>query len=154
MVRSACFKWWAVLGSNQWPLPCETGVRGLRINGMRVQIPIATGTCCHVISLDITQCHDLTVPKLSQRPLLRGGADQIMTPGEVSEWPLSGIQAGLFDRASVWKSHARRDQRIKSLPDAPWHTTQHQTARVLGGGTMCDLVALWGSRCATTVPRK
>jgi len=27
--------WWAVLGSNQWPLPCETGVGCLRINDMR-----------------------------------------------------------------------------------------------------------------------
>jgi hypothetical protein len=46
--------WWAVLGSNQWPLPCETEVRGFRINDMRVQIPIATGTWYHVMSFDIT----------------------------------------------------------------------------------------------------
>jgi hypothetical protein len=71
---SSCSKWWAVLGSNQWPLPCETGVRGLRINDMRAQIPIATGTWYHVMSLDITQRHDLTVPKLSQRPLSRRAA--------------------------------------------------------------------------------
>ena len=59
-------QWWAVLGSNQWPLPCETGVRGLRINDMRGGFPIATGTWYHVMSFDITQCHELSVPKLSQ----------------------------------------------------------------------------------------
>jgi hypothetical protein len=32
---------------------------------MRAETPIATGTWYHVMSLDITQCHDLTVPKLS-----------------------------------------------------------------------------------------
>src|SRR6516165_4828743 len=60
-------EWWAVLGSNQWPLPCETGVGCLRINDIGAVWPIATRTCCHLISLDITQCHDRTVPKLSQR---------------------------------------------------------------------------------------
>jgi hypothetical protein len=59
--------WWAVLGSNQWPLPCETGVRGLRINHMRAELPIATSTWYHVMSRDITQCHDPSVPELSQR---------------------------------------------------------------------------------------
>ena len=38
---------------------------------MRVELQIATGTCYHVMSRDITQCHDRTVPKLSQRPLSR-----------------------------------------------------------------------------------
>src|SRR6516162_1049547 len=56
-------------GSNQWPLPCETGVGCLRINDMRAGSPIASRTCCHLISLDITQCHDRTVPKLSQRAI-------------------------------------------------------------------------------------
>src|SRR5262249_14282223 len=69
MCLSSCSEWWAVLGSNQWPLPCETEVGCLRINDMRAVPPIATGTCCHLISLDITQCHDRTVPKLSQTPL-------------------------------------------------------------------------------------
>jgi hypothetical protein len=36
--------WWAVLGSNQWPLPCETGAGCLQINDMRAVSPIATGT--------------------------------------------------------------------------------------------------------------
>jgi len=36
--------WWAVLGLNQWPLPCETGVWGLGINNMRARTPVATGT--------------------------------------------------------------------------------------------------------------
>src|SRR5882762_1759051 len=58
--------WWAVLGSNQWPLPCETEVGCLRINVMRAVSPIATRTSYHVMSFDITQCHDPTVPKLSQ----------------------------------------------------------------------------------------
>ena len=58
--------WWAVLGSNQWPLPCETEVGCLQINDMRVEFPIATGTWYHVMSLDITQCHERSVPKLSQ----------------------------------------------------------------------------------------
>jgi hypothetical protein len=51
---------------NQWPLPCETGVRGLRINDMRAETPIATGTWYHVMSFDITQHHELSVPELSQ----------------------------------------------------------------------------------------
>ena len=46
--------WWAVLGSNQWPLPCETGVWGLRINHMRVLMPIAIGTWYHVMSHNVT----------------------------------------------------------------------------------------------------
>src|SRR5882762_10610145 len=58
--------WWAVLGSNQWPLPCETEVGCLRINDMRAVSPIATRTCYHVMSFDITLCHARTVPKLSQ----------------------------------------------------------------------------------------
>jgi len=62
-------EWWAVLGSNQWPLPCETGDWGLRINDMRGQGPSATVTWHHAVSRDITQRHDLTVPKLSQLPL-------------------------------------------------------------------------------------
>ena len=66
--------WWAVLGSNQWPLPCETRGMGLRINDMRADSPIATGICYHVVSRDITQCHDPTVPKLSQRQLSRPAA--------------------------------------------------------------------------------
>ena len=66
MALSSCSEWWAVLGSNQWPLPCETGVGGLRINDMRVVSPIATRACYHVMSLDITPCHERTVPKLSQ----------------------------------------------------------------------------------------
>jgi hypothetical protein len=41
---SYCSEWWAVLGSNQWPLPCETGVGCLRINDMRAGSPVATGT--------------------------------------------------------------------------------------------------------------
>ena len=65
-VRSRCSEWWAVLGSNQWPLPCETGVGCLRINDMRVEFPIATGTWYQVMSLDIKQCHERSVPKLSQ----------------------------------------------------------------------------------------
>jgi hypothetical protein len=59
--------WWAVLGSNQWPLPCETEVGCLQINDMRGELLIATRTCCHLVSLGITQCHDPVVPKLSQR---------------------------------------------------------------------------------------
>src|SRR5215471_8662375 len=65
------FEWWAVLGSNQWPLPCETEVGCLRIKDMRVGPPTATRTWCHLISLDITQCHGRTVPKLSQRSFSR-----------------------------------------------------------------------------------
>src|SRR5262249_42777712 len=63
---SYCSDWWAVLGSNQWPLPCETEVGCLQINDMRAGPPIATRTYCHLISLDITQCHGRAVPKLSQ----------------------------------------------------------------------------------------
>src|SRR5258708_39268155 len=68
MALSSCSEWWAVLGSNQWPLPCETEVGCLRINDMRAVSPIATRTWYHVMSFDITQCHERTVPKLSQRP--------------------------------------------------------------------------------------
>jgi len=71
MCLSSCSEWWAVLGSNQWPLPCETEVGCLWINDMRAVPPIATRTCCHLISLDITQCHSRTVPKLSQRSFCR-----------------------------------------------------------------------------------
>jgi hypothetical protein len=39
-----------------------------RINDMRAGFPVATGTYYHVMSLDITQCHDPIVPKLSQCP--------------------------------------------------------------------------------------
>jgi hypothetical protein len=39
----------------------------LRINHMRAMMPIATGTWYHVMSFDITQCHDRSVPKMSQR---------------------------------------------------------------------------------------
>ena len=66
--RSACSEWWAVLGSNQWPLPCETGGRGLRIKDMRARTPFATGTWYHLMSFDITQCHFRSVPELSQSP--------------------------------------------------------------------------------------
>src|SRR5205807_6000069 len=62
-------RWWAVLGSNQWPLPCETEVGCLQINDMRVGFPIATGSWYHVMSRDITRRHELTVPELSQSPL-------------------------------------------------------------------------------------
>jgi hypothetical protein len=47
-------------GSDQWR------VRGLRINDMRAQFPIATGIWYHVMSFDITQCHERSVPELSQ----------------------------------------------------------------------------------------
>jgi hypothetical protein len=46
-------------------LPCETGVGCLQINDMRDASPVATGTRYHVMSFDITQCHDRGVPKLS-----------------------------------------------------------------------------------------
>src|SRR5215470_2351776 len=55
-------------------LPCETEVGCLRINDMRGVFPIATRTCCHLISLDITQCHERTVPKLSQNAISRDHA--------------------------------------------------------------------------------
>jgi hypothetical protein len=67
-------EWWAVLGSNQWPLPCETEVGCLRINDMRLATPVATSTWYHVMSFDITQCHECAVPKLSQRSLGSAGA--------------------------------------------------------------------------------
>ena len=41
---SSCSERWAVLGSNQWPLPCETEVWDLQINDMRVVPAIATRT--------------------------------------------------------------------------------------------------------------
>ena len=81
-------KWWAVLGSNQWPLPCETGVWGLRINDMRVHFPIATGTWCHVMSFDITQCHDLTVPKLSPHHYHDGRQLRLGTDSRHSRTPV------------------------------------------------------------------
>jgi len=69
IIRNTCSYWWAVLGSNQWPLPYETEVGCLRINDMRVQFPIATSTWYHAMSLDITECHERSVPKLSQRAI-------------------------------------------------------------------------------------
>jgi hypothetical protein len=41
---------------------------------MRVEFPIATRTCYHVMSLDISQCHERTVPKLSQVDSSRSSA--------------------------------------------------------------------------------
>ena len=79
-----CSTWWAVLGSNPWPLPCETEVGCLRINDMRAVPPIATSTCCHLISLDIKRCHDRTVPKLSQT---RDRHGLLMTRGGRSAHP-------------------------------------------------------------------
>jgi hypothetical protein len=67
-------EWWAVLGSNQWPMPCETGVRGSRIKDMRAASPVATNTWYHGMSFDITHGHARTVPKLSQQPLTRQDA--------------------------------------------------------------------------------
>jgi hypothetical protein len=37
------------------------------VGGTGIEPVAPTGTWYHVMSLDITQCHDLTVPKLSQR---------------------------------------------------------------------------------------
>ncbi len=72
-------EWWAVLGSNQWPLPCETEVGSLRINDMRAGFPIATGTCYHVVSLGITQRHERSVPELSQWPEKPRSLTQVLT---------------------------------------------------------------------------
>jgi hypothetical protein len=44
----------------------ETEVGCLRINDMRAVPSSATRACCHLVSLDITQCNDRTVPRLSQ----------------------------------------------------------------------------------------
>jgi hypothetical protein len=85
-VRSRCSGWWAVLGSNQWPLPCETGSKGLQINHMRAELPIATSTWYHVMSRDITQCHDPTVPELSQR--VTGPAIEARTGAPPATLPL------------------------------------------------------------------
>src|ERR1700728_2737408 len=101
---SCCSKWWAVLGSNQWPLPCETGVRGLRINDMRAETPIATGTWYHVMSLDITQCHDLTVPKLSQRPLSRRAAHD--PAADLCDRPLPGSQLAVLKACTVSRDNS------------------------------------------------
>src|SRR5262249_30907229 len=58
----------------------------LRINDMRGGDPVATRTCCHLISLDITQCNDRSVPKLSQndeveRPRATGAAGPSYSAG-------------------------------------------------------------------------
>ncbi len=44
---------------------------------MRALPPSATRTCCHLISLDITQCHDRTVPKLSQHASSTSGLPSV-----------------------------------------------------------------------------
>jgi len=64
-------------GTGLEPVTSETEVGSLQINDMRAVPSIATTTCCHLISLDITQCHDRTVPKLSQRRLLTPEIDDI-----------------------------------------------------------------------------
>jgi hypothetical protein len=52
----------AFLPWNLWPW-----VRGYLKYVFHKKHPFAVyGTCCHLISLDITQCPELTVPKLSQ----------------------------------------------------------------------------------------
>jgi hypothetical protein len=101
---SSCSEWWAVLGSNQWPLPCETGVGGLRINDMRAMSPIATGTWYHVMSFDVTRRHDRAVPKLSRDPRRGRQATSFapifcrdlwakrVSPNEIDGWPDSPCQ--------------------------------------------------------------
>ena len=74
--RSLCSNWWVVLGSNQWPLPCETEGRGLRIKDMRGQTPFATGVWYHLMSFDITQCHFRSVPELPQSPRIFRGSNR------------------------------------------------------------------------------
>jgi hypothetical protein len=86
------FEWWAVLGSNQWPLPCETEVGCLRINDMRATFAMATSTCCHSTPPYITRRHDRTVPKLSQP--LRAGRRLVSRVGSPPRVP-SEVVGGL-----------------------------------------------------------
>ena len=83
---------------------------------LRAEAPIATRTCCHVMSFDITQCHDRTVPKLSQLAtpnsrLMRGGAKQRPVCGSQDRFSARSTNAHCVGR------HWRRDRRhlLRSL---------------------------------------
>ena len=102
LLPSCAPKWWAVLGSNRWPLPCETGGRGLRIKDMRAQNHFATATCHHLMSFDITQCHFRSVPELSQ--YLR------RLPG--GSW-----RGGLLRRRNALSSAALGKMRTEIIPE-------------------------------------
>lgn len=56
------------------PFDPNAGVGGVLTTDqhMRGDFPIATGTWCHVVSLDIAQCHDQSVPEMSQCVGTRG----------------------------------------------------------------------------------
>ena len=69
-------EWWAVLGSNQWPLRCETEVRGLRIKYARAGAKRNNHLGITRYPRDITPRHDLTVPKIIPDPRsARGSRD-------------------------------------------------------------------------------
>jgi hypothetical protein len=63
------------------PSHAETEVGCLRINEMRAQFPIATGTWYHVMSFDITQCHERSIPGMSQTDNLKAGVHTIVSRG-------------------------------------------------------------------------
>ena len=130
LIRSSCSKWWAVLGSNQWPLPCETEVGCLRIKDMRVGPPTATRTWCHLISLDITQCHGRTVPKLSQRSFSR-----------VSCLPRAGSNRGQ-DFASVYHRPAF-SSRLKFRHLERWRFRVRERTRTRGITRFNHWMLLW-----------
>ena len=93
---SSCSEWWAVLGSNQWPLPCETEVGCLQINDMRAGFLIATRTCCHLISLDITQCRSVTSALSQNCPSGAGMAGRRLSAG--AEHSMRGPSAARVSR--------------------------------------------------------
>lgn len=51
--------WWAVLGSNQWPLQCETEFGGLQINHMHMRPP-GDQLHRHLASRDVTRFHAMS----------------------------------------------------------------------------------------------
>ena len=62
MALSSCLGWWAVLGSNQWPLPCEMGLRNVPRRRGRLRDPLSAAASQHP-----SNC----VCALSRRPLPR-----------------------------------------------------------------------------------
>src|SRR5215469_1015506 len=158
----SAFKWWAVLGSNQWPLPCETGVGCLRINDRRTGFPVATGTWYHMMSFDITECHDRIVPKLSpaqllllrqppaQRPCVRWFSEQL------------GVEPylGLEDPRDCAVVYRVPNDRLESASCEIWHLCPQRQRRAadakagsvgllrdhrLGGQTACAAASLSSS---------
>src|SRR6266853_3024414 len=112
---------------NQWPLPCETGGRGLQNNHMRAPSPIATGTWHHVVSRDITQCHDPgRTASLAFPPAATVRHDSITT-GSLGDAKLT---ISGYDPSAAWSvEHATAARGSNGSPNCCNHTVLCEPAR-------------------------